>query len=239
MSLSTWLRDVSETRLKRRTLSRWRARPEIDARVQAVLALDPEALRLRAGAGDPRGLPGNAEFVASGWTEHMLLRYFLAFEHAEGASVLDTCSGLGWGSYLVASVGREVIGIDVDEGAVSFCKSTWQDPNLDFVQGSVLELPFDEDRFDVVLCMEAIEHFSRADGRRFLAELQRVCRPGGVLVGSSAFVETRAQADELCAMNEHHLYIYTRKEMQALVGEVFCPPFRLTRHYFAATKAGA
>jgi 2-polyprenyl-3-methyl-5-hydroxy-6-metoxy-1,4-benzoquinol methylase len=236
MGLLSALRELSEARLKRRTLARWLARPDVSARVERVLGLDPAALGLRAGAGDPRGLPGNPEFRASGWTDHMLLRYLLAMDRAAGKSVLDTCCGLGWGTHIVAGVAASVTAVDLDEGALAFCRDTWKDANVTFLQGSVLELPFEADRFDVVLCMEAIEHFSVADGRRYLEELRRVCRPGGVLFGSSAFPETRAAADALCAQNEHHLHIYTRGEMRALLSEVFSRPIRLTKHYFAAQK---
>jgi 2-polyprenyl-3-methyl-5-hydroxy-6-metoxy-1,4-benzoquinol methylase len=133
-------------------------------------------------------------------------------------------------------VAAEVSAVDLDEQAIAFCRDTWGDANVTFTPGNVLALPFEAGRFDVVLCMEAIEHFSRDDGRRYLEELRRVCRPGGMIFGSSAFPETRAAADALCAQNEHHLYIYTRAEMKALLRDVFSRPLRLTKHYFAAEK---
>jgi 2-polyprenyl-3-methyl-5-hydroxy-6-metoxy-1,4-benzoquinol methylase len=236
MSLLSRFRERAEARLKRRTLARWLERPEVSGRVREVLELDPERIGLGAGAVDERGLPGKAEFRESGWTEHMLLRYCLVLEHARGKRVLDTCSGLGWGAHLIAGVAGEIVGIDRDQGAVDFCRTQWQDENLRFVAGSVLELPFEAESFDVVLCMGAIEHFTQDEGRRYLGELRRVCRPRGVLIGSSAFPETRAEADALCAKNPHHLYIYTRAEMRALLTQTFASPTRLTRHYFAARK---
>ncbi|HZO13273.1 MAG TPA: class I SAM-dependent methyltransferase [Polyangiaceae bacterium] len=231
--LSSWWRSQTEQRLKKRVLARWRVHEEVAARVDHVLKLHVD---FPAGAGDPRGLPGNPEFAASGWTDHMLLRYCLAMDHAVGKSVLDTCCGLGWGSYLVGAVARSVVGIDLDEGAVAFCRETWREDNLEFLPGSVLELPFPANEFDVVLCMEALEHFTVEDGRRYLTELHRVCRPGGILLGSSAFPENKTDADALCALNEHHLHIYTRDEMHTLLSAIFSPPLRLTRHYFAARK---
>ncbi len=206
------------------------------SRVDTVLSLRPEDLGLSAGEDDERGLPGNREFMESGWYKHMLCRYLLAMDWSAGKRVLDSCSGLGWGSYLVAGAARQVVGVDRDAEAIDFCRRRWTDDNLEFVEGSVLALPFEDESFDVVMCMEAIEHFSVEDGRRYLAELRRVCRPGGVLVGSSAFPKTRTAADELCAKNEFHLYVYTRAEMQQLLRQ-FGSPRRLTRHYFAAEKS--
>lgn len=231
-------RSGGEDRLRRRTLARWRARLDVARRVEEVLALDPAEVGQKIDRTAPRSLPGNPEFVKSGWTEHMLLRYFLAMDVAAGKKVLDSCCGLGWGTHLVASVAGSVTGIDIDPPSIAFCRSQWRDENADFVEGSVLDLPFSDESFDVVLCMEAIEHFRPEDGRRYLEELRRVCRPGGALVGSSAFPASETAARELCAQNPHHLHIYTAEEMRRLLGEVFSGPTRLTTHYFAAKKPG-
>ena len=211
--------------------------PEFAKRIDAVLSSTPESLGISASAKDERGLPGAAEFRQSGWWEHMLLRYLLALDAARDKLVLDSCSGLGWGSHLLAGVAAGVVGVDLDENAVGISRRNWGDPNASFVQGSVLDLPFEDQSFDVVLCMEAIEHFGRSDGRRFLRELARVTRPGGLLFGSSAFPETRRGADELCSKNEHHLHIYTRAERAELPQGALGRPLRLPHHYFAAGQA--
>jgi 2-polyprenyl-3-methyl-5-hydroxy-6-metoxy-1,4-benzoquinol methylase len=231
-----YVREAMEARLKKRTLARWRARPDIQRRMDEVLALDPSAHGLRAGAGDERSLPGNPDFRRSGWSEHMLLRYLLAMDEAAGKRVLDTCCGLGWGTHLVAAVAGELVAVDLNEDALAFCGRAWKDGNVTWAPGSVLSLPFPDASFDVVLCMEAIEHFSVADGATYLRELARVCRPGGSIFGSSAFPETRREADALCATNEHHLHIYTHDEMRDLLTRTFGAPRRLTKHYFSAQK---
>lgn len=204
-------------------------------RIEAVLQLRPEDLGLSAGEDDERGLPGDRQFMESGWYRHMLCRYLLALEWASGKRVLDSCSGLGWGGFLVAGKARQVVGVDRDVEAVGFCRRRWTEENMEFVEGSVLALPFENESFDVVMCMEAIEHFSVEDGERYLAELRRVCRPGGVLVGSSAFPRNRGAADELCSKNEYHLHVYTRAEMRSVL-HAFGTLLRLTPHYFAAEK---
>lgn len=231
------LGTVREDWHRRRTFRRWRRLPEVSRRIAEVLALNAAEVGQSVTASDPRSLPSNPDFVASGWTEHMLLRYLSAFDHARGKQVLDSCCGLGWGAHLVASQARHVVGIDLDTESIDFCRRRWGSGNAEFVVGSVLDLPFSEATFDVVLSMEAIEHFSVADGRRYLQELARVCRPGGALVGSSAFPETPEQADRRCSRNEHHLHIYTRREIGQLFRDVFGPVAMLTRHYFVVRRA--
>jgi len=236
--LSGW-RRWRENALLRRTNARWLATPEIGKRAAEVLSFDPSAAGLNATVADPRSVPGAPEFRSSGWSEHMLCRYFLSLEDARGRTVLDSCCGLGWGSHLVSGVATRVVGVDLDAPSVAFCRDHWRDANAAHVIGSVLDLPFADESFDVVLCMEAIEHFTVDGARRYLGELGRVTRPGGALWGSSAFPDDRGDADRLCARNPHHLHVFTRGEMKAFVPSVFGTLDLLTPHYFRAHKPGA
>lgn len=77
-----------------------------------------------------------------------------------------------------------------------------------------------EGGFAVVTAMEAIEHLSRADGRRLVAQAAAMLKPG-VFIVTSAFPDTRDEADALCATNPHHPDIVTNEEMKALLAEHF------------------
>jgi len=48
-----------------------------------------------------------------------------------------------------------------------------------------------EGSFYEVTAMEAIEHFSRTDGRRLVAQAAAMLKPGGVFIATSAFPDTR------------------------------------------------
>ena len=50
---------------------------------------------------------------------------------------------------------------------------------VNFVKGAATAIPFTADSFDVVTCYACLEHFP--DPRRALDEMDRVCRPGGVV----------------------------------------------------------
>jgi ubiquinone/menaquinone biosynthesis C-methylase UbiE len=113
--------------------------------------------------------------------EHQL-RYRFALGQVAGKRVLDAGCGVGWGSKLLLEAGAaEVIGVDLSEDAIADCRT--RVPNAQFVQGDLQNLPLPDERFDVVVCFEALEH--TADTAKTLDELCRVMVPQGVLFVSS------------------------------------------------------
>ena len=75
--------------------------------------------------------------------------------------------------------GNEVVGIDVDSDALERARAR----GISTVWGDVEEaLPFDDASFDVVVAGEILEHTRFPDD--VVAEIARVLRPNGVLVGS-------------------------------------------------------
>lgn len=70
----------------------------------------------------------------------------------------------------------EVVGFDLNPDAVAFCQQ--QHPEGTFTVEDIFALPYPDDHFDVVLCMEVLEHLDAP--QLALAELARVCR--GTLV---------------------------------------------------------
>jgi SAM-dependent methyltransferase len=75
--------------------------------------------------------------------------------------------------------GNSVVGLDVDASALEKAAALGIEP----VQANVEEpLPFDEATFDAVVAGELFEHLQFPDA--LVAEIRRVLRPGGTLVGS-------------------------------------------------------
>lgn len=77
------------------------------------------------------------------------------------------------------SPGNEVVGVDVDRGALEEAAKL----GIATVWANVEEpLPFDDAAFDVVVAAELLEHLERAE--RLMEEISRVLRPGGTVTGS-------------------------------------------------------
>lgn len=95
-----------------------------------------------------------------------------------GLDILDAGCGtgvtLGW--LRQYSAPKEVVGIDVSEHALDFCRARGF---TSVANESVEDLPFEDDSFDLIVCNDVIQHL--VDDRKALREFRRVLRPGGCL----------------------------------------------------------
>lgn len=98
------------------------------------------------------------------------------------AHVLEVSCGRGGGlGHLVRSLSQgqiRAIGLDSSSHAIAFCKQRYAAaPNLSFVQGNALHLPFKDGSLDVVINVEASHAYG--DDAAFLQEVRRVLSPQG------------------------------------------------------------
>ena len=114
--------------------------------------------------------------------EH-LHRYAFASEMAGGRDVLDIACGEGYGSNLLATRARTVVGVDISEEATRHATNKYARANLNFVTGNCIAIPLPAASVDMVVSFETIEHF--AEHEVFLTEVRRVLRAGGIFVVST------------------------------------------------------
>jgi glycosyltransferase involved in cell wall biosynthesis/GT2 family glycosyltransferase/SAM-dependent methyltransferase len=148
--------------------------------------------------------------------EH-LHRYFFARTLCRGLDVLDIASGEGYGSALLAQVAHSVVGIDVSAEAVLHAQKAYQGPGLQFMQGDARRIGLEDASVDVVVSFETIEHFYEHDA--FLAEVQRVLRPGGLFIVSSPERDVYSPADR--SPNPYHVRELTHSEFSLLLARSF------------------
>lgn len=189
-------------------------------------------------AEEERAFPGNKNFLETGYYKTMLKRYFFAGNYfCKNKEVLDTCSGMGWGTYMISQYANKVIAFDMDNNAVDFCKANWKSRNIDWMIGDSLDLSFlKEKKFDVALGMETIEHFSKPDGERYVAQIASVLKRDGFFIGTSSFPIDRKSADDLCSTNPYHLHIFTYDEMDEILEKYFTEYTIVNNWMFIAKK---
>lgn len=84
-------------------------------------------------------------------------------------------------------------------------------PDVNYVVGDVMNLPFKDGWFDHVIAGEVIEHME--DPAEFVREQFRVLKRGGTLVLSTPFEE----GTYLSAVSEEHLWGFTVSDIKALL----------------------
>lgn len=120
-------------------------------------------------------------------TDHVARYEYVASRLGSSLKVLDAGCGSGYGSAILAR--WPSVGIDGSLTALSYARESYGSYLLP-VAGDLLELPFPAETFDVVTCMEVIEHVPSPGA--LVAELSRVLKRGG-----TAFVSTPSARMEL------------------------------------------
>lgn len=114
-------------------------------------------------------------------------------------TVLDVACGPGLTACAVAAVAAHVTGIDLTPAMIERAKTRQAEQrltNLSWQVGDVYSLPFADGAFSLVLTRFSFHHF--LNPRAVLAEMKRVCAPGGrVMVWDSV-----PEADKANAYNQ-------------------------------------
>jgi SAM-dependent methyltransferase len=102
-------------------------------------------------------------------------------EHCPRGKGLDVGCGTGVLATRLAQAGYQMSGIDPSDGMLDVLRARM--PEIEAVQASGTELPFEDDSFDLVLTVAVMHHIADpGDVRRTLIEMVRVARPGGRIV---------------------------------------------------------
>ena len=98
---------------------------------------------------------------------------------APSAMVLDVAAGAGNFSLRLAELGYSVTWNDLRDDLVDYVRQKHEKGDIQYAPGNVFELGF-ENRFDVVVITEIIEHVAHPDD--FLRKIGRMVKPGGHVV---------------------------------------------------------
>lgn len=143
--------------------------------------------------------------------EH-LHRYSLAFPFAKEKIVLDIACGDGYGTALLAELAYKVEGVDLDAKTIEYASKKYLRQNINFIIGDILNIPFEDNFFDLIVCFETFEHVDDHD--RLLNEVKRVLKDDGILIMSTP--EKSVYSDARNYSNKFHkkeLYLNEYKDL--------------------------
>lgn len=138
----------------------------------------------------------------------------------KGGRLLDVGCGGGRHAVMIGDERRdlEIVGLDLSPGQVARAVSRSErfHGRLTFVEGSALDLPFEEASFDVVTSFASIKHWP--DPRRGVEEAVRVLKPGGLLL--------IVEADRGCHLEDAAAFVDMTWGPKPLKAGVLLPLFR-------------
>jgi len=141
----------------------------------------------------------------------------------DGNSVLDVGCANGFSTFKQASLKNiNIRGIDFSENMIQFANNSREEfplkEKVDFIEGDILELPFEENTYDVTYTTRVIINLSNWEQqKKAIRECVRVTKPGGKIVLSEAFWEPLVTLNSLRSikqlppLEEHDFNRYLKK----------------------------
>jgi len=94
-------------------------------------------------------------------------------------SVLNVGGSAGIIDEYLSRYFHQVTGVDIDEKAILYAKENFQKDNLIFEIGDAMDMKYEKNSFDVVVCSQVYEHVP--DANTLMSEIFRVLKPGGTV----------------------------------------------------------
>jgi len=127
----------------------------------------------------------------------------------ERLKILDIGCGTG-GVSEIFNKDHNVIGLDSDKDAIEFASKR----GIKVKRGNAENLPFEKESFDIVLCLDVIEHTN--DDKKVVNEIYRVLKKGGnTIIAVPAFNFLWGEADDL----SFHKRRYTKNSILKLLNK--------------------
>jgi SAM-dependent methyltransferase len=166
----------------------------------------------------------SGERVVPGKVERDLLddhvsRYSFGARYVADKDVLDFGCGAGYGVEILRSAGaRRVVGIDNASDAINYAGSRYAAEGVSFVVGDCEHSGFRSASFDVVVCLEVLEHLDR--WLESLQEVRRLLRDDGVFIVSTPNRAIYAR-ERQGVPNPFHVHEFDEHELASALRQQF------------------
>lgn len=132
------------------------------------------------------------EFCASPEWAEIIEREVLPWavgDHDLGDDVLEVGAGPGLTTDVLRQRVPRLTAVEIDRDLADALRARLTGTNVEVVEGDATRLPLESDRFSAATTFNMLHHVPSPDLQdRVLAELCRVLRPGGILIGTDGVV---------------------------------------------------
>lgn len=131
-------------------------------------------------------LPNMPELIARHKGRYHLARAFCR----PGMYVLDFPCGSGYGSEILLDAGIYYTGVEYSTTALAYCRARYAHPMVQFIFGDLRNPRLLSDGYDVIACIEGIEHIAQEFQSPLIESFYQALVQGGILIVSTPKRET-------------------------------------------------
>jgi malonyl-CoA O-methyltransferase len=142
-------------------------------------------------------------------------------------NVLDLGCGTGFFSELLSSQYQKVVGLDISHQMLDFAKAARSDA-IEFVHGNALDLPFEDNHFDLIYSNLVLQWCHPLD--KALKEAFRVLKPGGILVFTTLTDGTLFELKNSWAQVDSDKHVIDFLTPQTIAAQLPCEQASLLEH---------
>ena len=161
---------------------------------------------------DERFVPRDFSIPFSPFIRHFD-RYFqcvkLLGKVGKNETWLDCACGSGYGTNLLTGFAGNVVGYDIDHGAIKFASENYKNDYCKFTT----DISMYRDKFDVILSVETIEHMPEEDAPEFLKLLNSTMKENATLIITTPIVKST----NYNPTNEFHYIEYSNNHFVELL----------------------
>jgi ubiquinone/menaquinone biosynthesis C-methylase UbiE len=149
-------------------------------RVIILLRMDKDNLQFNFAASQPKLYDIQNRVQKANKTISVIQDYFTNNTSKSLANLvlLDIGSSTGIMSNEYSKHFKKVFAIDIDSDAIKFAEENFSSNKLEFVESSVEDLKYKNEKFDVITCSHIYEHVP--DANKLIEKIYDLLKPGGV-----------------------------------------------------------
>ena len=129
----------------------------------------------------------------------------------------DMACGSGYGSLMLSEICKEVHGVDIDKTTIDEITKRYKDENkVSFYNKNLLDIDF-ENKFDMIVSFETVEHFEEDELDRLLYNFHRALKPNGDFLFSTPYNQEKSRA----SMKWHKTFYITEEKIVKIIEKYF------------------
>ena len=151
-------------------------------------------------------------------SKHLIRYNFANMFIKENSEVLDAACGVGYGTNILSTKSKNIIGIDHSKTAIKFAKKNYKNKKIKFFESDIINFNYKK-KFDTIVSLETLEHINKTDGIRWIKKCYNLLKKDGIFVCSSPLLRIRNGKPFIT--NPHHLHEMKKSELENILKKTF------------------